>query len=326
MQRGESQVAVKPLSRALFLVLFGLALAVLWVVFGSTHSASAEEAPPPAPATVATSQNPSLLGAVASAVDGVVAAVLPQQPAIVTPVAQSVASTVQSTVSTVTQPVARPVSAVVAPVSQTVDSVIAAVPAVSQITGPAPVAAVTAPLGTAADDLLAPVIGPVLTDVVGPVLEPVLTPIVGPVLDTVLGPVVGSGDGATGAVSTPLLGLLPAVAGEAVTGSPGTTPAGDIRPALKTTFDTTPMRAAIAQSSGMLQPSTPSSPLGGGPGDQSVGMLSGSSSAGQTAGAGAVALVNGVVLPHPFGQGTPSAATDDTLPTSLSLDPGSSPD
>ena len=257
MKHGESEDAGAGVPRALFLVVFGLALAVLWVIFGGSHSASAEEAPPPAPAAPAAA--PSLLGTLASTVDSVVAAV-PQQP----------------------------VSAIVAPVTHTVDALVVAVPVVSQLTGPSPTTTILTPVTATVDSI----VGPVLSDVVGPV-------------------VTGAAPDLPGALQH---------AGAAFGGtviSVESTTLSDIR--------STDRGAGGAI--GTWAPTTPSAPLDSSPADRSVGMLSGSSSSGGAASAGAAAgVVDAFTLPAPRMRGPVGPSADDSLPASLTLDPGSSPD
>jgi len=326
MRQSESEVAGTNVPRALFLVLFGLALAVIWVVLGTSHSASAEEAPPPTPPAPAAA--PSLLGSLASTVDGVVATVAPQQPAIVAPVVQ----TISHTVTALVQPSAQPVIAAVAPITQTVDAVVTAVPGVAQVTGAAPVSTVTNPLTTTLDAVAGPIVRPVLADVVGPVITDVVGPVVGPVLGPVLGPVIGPVlipelDGTGAAVSDPLdLGNLDVATGAAVSAAPGASP---------TRSDIRLTRALAGHSPGTVgssavvprAPATPFSPFDDSPGGHALGMLSGSSStAGAASGAAAAGVLGGFGLPARLVLGSAAFAADDALPSSLTLDPGSSPD
>ena len=320
MQRSESEAAgtgfVEPRTgvRALFFVLFGLTLAVLWVVFGTSHSASAEEAPPSAPA--AQPASPSLLGSVASTVDSVVAVVAPQQPAIVTPVVHAVTQSVTALTSAAPQPV----TAVVTPLTHAVDTVVATVPVVAQITGPAPITAITAPVTSTVDGVVDPLLTPVLTDVVGPVL----TPIAGPVLGPVLGTTVDTSELTSG-------GLLGHLGAAAVAPEPADRGMSDLSGTWSGSL--LPRFAAASSSPSRestygtpIAPSTPASPLGV-PTDRAVGMLSGSSSAGSAGGGSASAgLLSAFGLPARAVLDSAATPADDSLPTSLTVDPGSSPD
>jgi len=319
MQRGELNETVRPLPRALFLVLFGLILAVLWVVFGSTHSASADEAPSPTPASPAAA--PSLLGSVASTVDGVVAAVAPRQPAIVTPVVQAVSTSVTAIV----RPTAAPVTAVVAPITHTVDAVVAAVPGVVQVTGSTPVSTVTTPLTSTLDAVTGPILRPVLTDVVGPVLTDVVGPVLGPVIGPVVIPELEGGGTSVG-------GLLDLEGNVLVTAGSASSATGA---AALTRSDIRVTRAVAGNSTSPLgssalvpaAPASPFSPFGGAPADGGVGMLAGSSSvAGAVSGAAAAGVLGGFALPAHMILLSAASAADDSLPSSLALDPGSSPD